>query len=203
MAEAYTKKSKIITPVFRVSYPHIWTPQRNETDTKDVYSVTMVFEPDADLTEMKALAMAIRTQKFGKEGKFKKAFKDVAINDTDENEEYRGKTVVSARSHDRPVSVVKVNKSVPKGSPGWLTPVTDRNEFYAGCYARASVTCYDYNHPQGGRGVSFGLQSLIFVRHGEPLVSISRPEDDFAEVDTTQFEDTDVDNSDLFDSDDL
>lgn len=207
MAIEYTKKTKILTPVFRVSYPHVLKPQRNEDDTADMYSVQMLFDKDADLTEMKKLAKAIKDKAFGVDasGKFKKVFRSGPEEfDFKKNPEYRDKIICSARSKNRPVGVVKLNKSVPKGKKGRFVPITDENEFYAGCYAMASVTCYDYNHPKGGKGVAFGLSNIIKVSDGEPLVTIANPEEDFDDIDVDLFEDLDVDTSALLDDlDDL
>lgn len=203
MAE-YTKKTKIVTPVFRVSYPHIWKPQKSEDGESDVYSVVMIFDGDADLTPMKKLAKAICTQKFGAEFRpkkkvFKTDFPDI---DVKKNPEYEGKTVVSARSYNRKVQVVRRNPSIPKGQPGWLEPIKDESQFYAGCFAMASITCYDYSNQKGGKGVSFGLSNIIKVRDGDPLVNMSNPEDDFEEIDVDEFDDADFDNGDLL-ADDL
>lgn len=196
MAEL-NKKTKILTPVFRVSYPHIFTPQRSEDDKNDVYGCQMIFDEDTDLSEMKKLALAVRTTAFGKDGKFKKTFRGDDEFDLKKNPEYEGKIIVSARSYNRPVQVVKRNPSVKKGAKGWVEPITDQNEFYAGCYAIAAVTCYDFNHPKGGKGVAFGLSNIIKVRNGEPLVNRSNPEEDFEEIDTDLFDDEDFDNSEL------
>lgn len=200
-----TKKTKITTPIFRVSYPHIWTPQKSEDGNSDIYGVTAIFDDTADLSEMKKLALAIRTQKFGKDGKFKKTFRYEDEFDLKKNPEYKGKIIVAMRSYNRPVAVVKRNPSVAQGQKGWLKNITDQSEFYAGCYAIAAVVCYDFNHPKGGKGVAFGLQNLIKVKDGEPLVGSSNPEDDFDEIDTSLFDDGEIDNSTLMveDFDDL
>lgn len=202
LPEKVDKKTKIITPVFRVSYPHLWTPQKSEDGESDVYSVRMIFEPGADLKQMKQLAKKIRDAKFGESGKFKKTFKDGNEEDLKKNPECTDAIIVDARSYNRPITVSKRNPAVKQGQKGWLIPITDRNEFYPGCYAVATVTCYTFDK-KGNKGVSFGLSSITKVRNGEPLVSIANPEEDFAEMDTELFEDDDIDNAELLDSDDF
>lgn len=197
------KRTKLITPPFRVSYPHLWVPQKSEDGESDVYSCRMIFEKGTDLSDMKSLAMQIRTQKFGKDGKFKKTFKDGNEEDLKKNPECKDAIIVDARSYNRPITVSKRNPAVKQGAKGWLVPITDRNEFYPGCYAIAVVTCYPFDHPKGGKGVSFGLSSIIKIRNGEPLISMANPEEDFAEMDTDLFEDDDIDNAELLDEDDF
>jgi hypothetical protein len=202
------EKQKLNTPIFRVSYPHLWVPQKSEDGKSDVYSVTMIFESDADLTELKKMCIAEKERKFGKNasGKFKKTFRPGTDDEFDlkKNPEYKDKIIAVARSYNRPVGVVRLDKSKPKGHKDRFPAITKQEEFYSGCYAIACVTAYGYDHPKGGRGVALGLQNIIKVKDGEPLVNISNPEDDFDEIDTDLFgDDTDIDNNDLFGDDDL
>jgi hypothetical protein len=44
-----------------------------------------------------------------------------------------------------------------------------REEVYSGCFGRAVLNAYTWEHPQGGRGVSFGIRSFQKVRDGESL----------------------------------
>jgi hypothetical protein len=200
-----TQRKEILTPVFRVSYPHVFTPQIND-EGKSVYSVTMVFDQDADLSEMIALAKEAKAKKWGVDaaGKFKKTFRKGTEDEFDlkKNPDYAGKTIAVARSTDRPVAVVRIDKSKSKTDPNRFISLTKPSEFYSGCYAMAKVSAYAYEF-KGNRGVSFGLQNLLFIRNGEPIGGgYSNPEEDFSEVDASVFgDDDDVDNSALFDDD--
>ena len=62
------------------------------------------------------------------------------------------------------------------------TPITDPEDFYPGCYARATITAYAYDNV--GKGVALGLQNLQKIKDGDRLDSRTNPEDDFSgEVD--------------------
>ncbi len=213
------KSKRILTPRFRVSYAHIFKPQDNDDGSK-VYSVTMIFDPSEDLSEMRALVKETKEIKWGNRkptGKSEPTFRKGTQYDEEENPngydlkknpEYKGMIICTAKSYGQAVNVVKVNKSKPKGDPKRLITITDPSEFYSGCYAKASVTTYAYEK-RGKNGVSFGLQNLIKVGDGEPLVKYANPHDDFGEMDDDEFDedyltDEDTDNDDdLDDLDDL
>ena len=50
-------------------------------------------------------------------------------------------------------------------------------EFYAGCYARASVTPFAFNNK--GKGIALGLNHLQKLKEGERLDACASPENDF------------------------
>jgi hypothetical protein len=58
------------------------------------------------------------------------------------------------------------------------TPITNADDFYPGCFARATVTAYAYDM-NGGKGVALGLQNLQKVRDGERLDSRTDAAADF------------------------
>lgn len=181
---------KVVTPIFRVSYAHLWTPSKSESGS-DVWSVTGIFDEDADLDELNAIIEEAKKAKWPKgAGKLKMPIRygDTEEFDLAKNPEYEGKYIVPMRSYNRAVHPVDRNKK----------PIQDKDRFYSGCYAIASVVAYDFNS-NGNKGVAFGLQSIMKVRDGEPLVAYSNPEQDFAEVDVSQYGE-EVDNSALFDA---
>ena len=65
------------------------------------------------------------------------------------------------------------------------TPLT-QEEFYAGCFARASVTPFAFNNI--GKGIALGLNHLQKLKDGERLDSFRSAEDDFG-ADPAEFED--------------
>jgi hypothetical protein len=58
----------------------------------------------------------------------------------------------------------------------------DENGFYAGCYARATVTAYGYDRA-GNIGVSFGLQGVQKLRDGEAFNGRKPVEEQFEALD--------------------
>lgn len=170
---------KIITPEFRVSFPMVFSPKKGEyEDSKTAferYELTMLFDAGADLSTLKAAAKAAAVEKWGDNmpKKLRTPFLDAGEMDYDGYEE--GMTFVRLSSNQKP-GVVDKN----------VQPILDKSEFYAGCYARASVTAtaYESKDPKTGavqnRGVKFYLGNVQKVRDGEPFgKGHSNPEDDF------------------------
>ena len=58
-------------------------------------------------------------------------------------------------------------------------------EFYAGCYARASVTPFAFNNI--GKGIALGLNHLQKLKEGERLDACTSAEDDFG-ADPAEYE---------------
>ena len=66
-----------------------------------------------------------------------------------------------------------------------LTTPLGPEEFYAGCYARASVTPFAFNNI--GKGIALGLNHLQKLKEGERLDACTSPEDDFG-ADPAEYE---------------
>lgn len=186
-------KKTVLTPIFRASFVHIFQPQ-DDDEGNQIYSVQMIFAPDVkeskEFKAMQRLAKEAKEAKFGANagGKFKSPFRMGTVEEygDDLRPEYKGNIIVPARSKNRQPGIIDRNR----------VRITSANEFFSGCYAMAKVSAYGYDF-KGNKGVSFGLSSLLMVKKGEPLISISNPEEDFAEIDTSQWDDEDTD---LFES---
>lgn len=174
MSKSNTEIVKIMTPEFRVSFPAVFEPAGMLNQEKK-YSVTMLFDKkSADLTAIKAAIRAAVEAKFPDPTKRPKGLKNpLRDGDTDkpDTDGYAGCFFATARSKTRPglIDAKKVEIIAPE-------------EFYAGCYARATVTVYYYDQA-GNKGVGLGLQNIQKLRDGEPFSGRSRPEDDFGTVD--------------------
>lgn len=185
---AGTGKS-VVTPVFRVSYSHVFVPQPAKNDpNKLIYSITGIFEPDADLSEMKRIAQEAKAKKWPDLGvipKFKNPFRMGTPDEYDlaKNPEYDGKIIISMRSYNRAVAVVY-------GPDKKAFEIHEREKFYSGCYAIANVSAFAFDGES--KGVSFGLNSVWKIKDGEPLAASHNPESDFAEV---KLSDYGIDNS--------
>lgn len=187
------KKATPTTPLFRVSFNHLWKPSRTD-EGKIIYSVTGIFEPDkAALAGMFAeIKSAIDTKwkgkapaglrmpiRFGKRGTAPTPENPAGTADEFDFEkypEYEGKYVATFRSYDRPVGLVDAQRN----------PILNQDEFYSGCYAIASYGCFVYDR-KDGKGVSFGLYNVMKIKDGERLVPLHIAETDFAEIDTSKW----------------
>jgi hypothetical protein len=183
-------KKTIITPIFRTSFPWVITPRANEnedgTKGEPKYGVTAVFDVNkftpADKKrwlELRALGDAVSLTAFKKKidalpANFKKG-----IRDCEEKEGLAGFEIVGG----------KFINFTTKRKPGIVDKdkvtriVDDPDAFYAGCFARAKVNCYSYNNK--GKGVAFGLMSLMKVGDGPRIDGGSDAEKDFADHDLT------------------
>jgi hypothetical protein len=185
---------KVTTPEFRASFTYIFKPQDpmpGAADPTPKYGVTMLFDEKARATPaykaMRDLAVAALKEKFGDkvvpdgsgwfklkvaEGAFKELknpFRDGA--EKAELDGYAGMVFVAATT---------------KMQPGLVGPdlqrIISEQDFFSGCYARATVTAYGYDK-SGNRGAAFGLQNVQKLRDGEAFSGRTAAENDFDEVD--------------------
>jgi len=173
--------TKVMTPEFRVSFPHVFRARAAEEGQEPKFSITMLFPKDADLSKLEAAAKDAIKEKWGDKPpkKLRSPFRDQA--EKDEYEGYEeGAIFVNATSKSRPGLVDRD-----------VQAIIDEAEFYAGCYARATINAFAYD-VKGNRGVAFGLQNIQKLRDGDPLGGRARPDQDFDPVDGVD-EDGDTD----------
>jgi|SRR5690554_353105 len=179
--------TKVITGLVRFSYAHVWEPQAiNDGDDKK-YSVSLII-PKSDKKTIKAIMDAIEEAKEeGRLSKFKgkvPAKLKTPLRDGDEerpdDEAYANSYFVNATSFNKPGIVDRD-----------INPILDRDEFYSGCYGRASITFYPFN-ANGNIGVACGLNHIQKLKDGEPLSGRSTPEKDFGDLEY-DFEDDEYD----------
>lgn len=176
------KTDKITTPVFRVSYCYLLKPSQNE-DGKWAYRVTMIFEPDADLSGLARIAKQAKDEKWGNtpplnlRTPFRRGETQTEQNprgyDLDKNPEYRDKIIVSAMAG---CSVVdEPDKWDASKQPGLVDAnnqliinPTDK-DIYSGMYARATLVAFAYAPKKGTPGIGFGLQNFQKCYDGERI----------------------------------
>lgn len=175
---------KVTSPKFRASFVWAFKPQppMEGSTGEPKYGVTMLFDEAARKTPayelMKKLALHAAKEKFGDklkpDGKgwfvgLRNPFRDGA--EKSELEGYEGMTFASATSKMQP-GIVDQN----------LSRIISEDDFYSGCYARATVTAYGYDKA-GNKGVAFGLQNLQKLGDGDRFSGRTAAEDDFDSVD--------------------
>jgi hypothetical protein len=164
--------SKVITPEFRASYCNVWEP--GETPSGDLkYSISMIFPKETtNVDELRAAIKQKIVDTLGAdEKKWPKGLKNpLRDGDTErDGEEYKGCWFMNAGSKNAP-GVVGVD----------VKPIMDRDEFYSGCYARASINFF-YFDQKGNRGVGVGLNNLMKTKDGERLDGRRSAEAEFAD----------------------
>lgn len=161
------------TPVFRSSYAFVHEPK--ETPNGELkYMICLIFQKkDAEAWKpvFQALVNAA-AKKFGNDANKWPVNLKCPVRDGDEerdNKEYKGALFINAGNKNKPGIVDRQ-----------LNPIQSREEFYSGCYARASLNFYGYD-TAGNKGVGTGLNNLLFWADGERLDGTTTAEDDFAE----------------------
>lgn len=183
--------TKVKTGKFRSSYANVFVARAVNEGEDPKYSITMLFDKgDPSLKDLKAAAKAAIAAKWGANPpkKLRSPFRDGDDPDEDRGEAYKGKVFIYASG---------------KSKPGIVDGSTDRNsitspeEFYSGCFARATVNAFAYD-TKGNRGVSFGLNNLQKLGDGERLDGHTSAEDDF---DDYKSDSTDADDGSSSDDD--
>lgn len=179
MAERTQPATKVITGKVRFSYTYVFEPRAMEgqDESKAKYSVTLLI-PKTDGVTLSKIKSAITAAKEKGKLLWKGAMPPnlpTPIHDGDgvrENgeaygPECKGCYVITASSKTRPQVVDSA-----------LNGIIDKNEFYSGCYGKASVNFYPYD-TAGKRGVACGLGNLVKLEDGEHLDGRSTAEEDF------------------------
>ena len=176
-------KTVIITPTFRLSYPNVWAPKFNQLAKREQYDIQMLFDKATckeALMPMVKLMNDLAIWKWGsKPAGFLNPFKDAdtkrdgaGVLWTDKNPAFKGMIVLSSWSKMPPGIMDSTGKN----------PITQHDEIYGGCYARAQLNAYAYEQGQN-RGVSFGLLHIQKIKDGDSFGNRTRPEDAFTPVD--------------------
>lgn len=167
--------TKVVTGKVRFSYAYVWESRAMEGSDRAKYSVSILI-PKTDSATLSRVKEAIDTAL--KEGIAKLGGKipptwNNPLHDGDTerpgNPEYAGHMFVNAKSDNRP-GIVDIN----------LNPIIEKEEFYSGCYGRASINFYVFNK-NGNKGVACGLNNLQKLVDGERLSGGSSAEEDFGQ----------------------
>lgn len=211
MSEQQQRQGSPLTPIFRASFIKIWTPEKVKKVDKgqekidDRYSIVAIFHPDVfdtpEFQEMQRLYQECRQKNFpgsGTQGNgvtspFRRGVQDDGFNggyNLSKYPEYEGNIIVTLSSVNRQPGVLNMQKVL-------LNPneAADRNQLYSGVWCKAGYSVYAWT-AEGGKkkGVSIGVNSIMIMKNGEPLVMRSDPYADFAGIPAQQ----EQDNSHMF-----
>lgn len=166
MTEKKTNR-RIITPPFRAAFPKLFRPDamQNSNSDKEFYSVEAVFQTDADLSKMKALARQVAEEHWG--DKIPKRLESPFRNGNEYNDE---------RENPRPeLTDTTFIRLKTTRKPGIVDlkrrSIEDESEIYSGCWMRASVYCHPYDNktdPMRKNGVTFLLNHVQKLKDDEP-----------------------------------
>ena len=199
---------KLLTPVVRASFPRVYKPHDRGYD-EGKYTIDLLFE---DKDEAKTLKLAIKKVaenkwggntklgKPGQEGDRKGKIVQIPLKDGDEKTDkndnlldgYSGNYYVTAKSNRKPGIVG------PDKQP--LDP--EKVKIEGGDYVMAAITVLPYEQGKK-KGISIALNNLLYVKEGEKFgEGGSDPEEDFADIDTSEYlegdEEAEVDEDEEF-----
>ena len=158
----------LITPEFRGSFVTLVEPRPPAEGQKPVYSIVIVI-PKTETAFLERLEQAVEEAAKAKFGKVPPRLKTTLRDGDDEDRpEFEGCVIFNAKSANRP-GVVDSD----------LQPILDPDELYSGAYYRASINPFAWDHPTGGKGVSFGLNNVMKTRDGEPFSGRKSADEDF------------------------
>lgn len=171
---AKASPTKLVTGKVRFSYAHVFDPVKDDQG-RDKWSVSLII-PKSDKETIAKINAAIeaakeeaKNSKFG--GKIPAVLKG-GLRDGDlekpDDAPYKNSFFVNANTWNRP-GVVDQD----------VNPIISPDEFYSGCYGRASISFYAYDS-KGSKGIACGLNNLQKLEDGEKLGGGSSAADDFA-----------------------
>lgn len=166
--------TKVITGKVRFSYAEVFEPKAVK-DGPLKYSVSLIIDKKDKITLAKIADAVEAALEQGKSMWGNRTQKNLKLplrdgdEDREDDEAYVGAMFVNASSNSKP-SIVDAD----------LEKLMDKEEFYSGCYGRASVNFYPFNH-SGSKGVACGLNNLQKLEDGEALAGGATAEEDFGD----------------------
>lgn len=167
--------TKVITGKVRFCYVNVFEPTTMNEDDIPKYNICILI-PKTDTKTLEKINKAIEAAK--QAGKAKLADKNgkipsnlkLPLRDGDDERgddpTFEGMYFINANSQRKPSIVDKE-----------LNPIMEKEEFYSGCYGRASINFYAFN--VSSKGIAAGLNNLQKLGDGEMLAGGSTPEEDF------------------------
>lgn len=167
----------LVTGKVRFSYVSVFEP-RAVNGGEEKYSVTLLIPKSDTNTYQRIVAEINKTLQENVSDTFKgvmPANPNLPLYDGDGVRpsgepfglECKGHWVISAKSNSAP-EVVDAN----------CNPIMSKNDFYSGCYGRASIRFYAYNQ-NGNKGVGCGLGNVQKLEDGQPLDGRTTAAEDF------------------------
>lgn len=169
--------TKIVTGKVRFCYANVFTPTAMNEGDQPKYNVCIIISKDDTATIDKIKKAIASAKELGKgtvgdkNGKVPANLK-TPLRDGDEE---RGDDPAFANSYFMNASSLRKPGVVDAN----LEELMSRDEFYSGCYGRASVNFYAYNVLS--KGIACGLNNLQKLEDGESLAGGSTAKEDFGD----------------------
>lgn len=164
--------TNIVTPTGRASYPNVFEP-RAYGDQEPEFGINVIFDDDADLSQLEAAIHAVASAKWGK--KLPTNLQTpIRVGDDESKHEYFGKRFISAK------------RKAKRGKPGVVDErrkliTAESGVFYPGCQCRISCRPFAWSY-MGKNGISLGLGNVQRIGDGERFGGSDDPNDEFTDV---------------------
>ena len=167
--------TKVVTGKVRFSYVYVFEPTAMSEGDTPKYNICILIPKDDEKTIKKikdaieAAKIAYKAKLADKNGKIPSNIKLPLRDGDDERGDdpaFEGMYFINANSTRKPSIVDKD-----------LNPIMDKDEFYSGCYGRASINFYGFNVQS--KGIAAGLNNLQKLEDGERLAGGSSADEDF------------------------
>lgn len=182
-------RTSLKTPAGIVRYANVFTPRARkgkdgQPDGEPKYSVLLVFDRKADLSELEEAVETAAVEKFGSKaramlanGRLRSPIRDA--------EEYVDEEASDEENYPFNLPGARMVRFATKDKPGVVDdsaePIMDRMDFYDGCKARVSYRVYGYDR-NGNKGVSVALINVQKLGEGKRLSGNPTAEDDFGDA---------------------
>lgn len=170
--------TKVITGKVRFSYVHVFEPTAMSEGQEPKYSVSIIIDKK-DKQTIDAVKAAIEQAKLDYKAKLVDKSGKVPANlrtplrdgdvERPDSPEYAGSLFMTASSFRKP-GIIDVKRM----------PIDNPDDFYSGCYGKASVNFYGFAQA-GNKGIACGLNNLLKLEDGERLDGGTSAAEDFAD----------------------
>lgn len=178
------KSGNIITPAIRLMWCRDVLQPGTRKGAKPTdepkYSTGILIPKEADLSLLKEAVKEAAVDKFGEKGAQTIKPAKLPFKRTEDIPQ------LAELADDYPVFLNCSAKQKPQVVDHGMNPVTDEEQVYSGRWAKVSLNAYAWEHSEGGKGVSLGLNNIQLLEHDEQLAGgRASAEDEFeqAEVD--------------------
>lgn len=164
----------VVTAPCRLSFPALFVarPVSNKPDAELKFMATLLLPPTTNLAPFHEAIKAAMLEKFGKLLRLDASKNPIKDCETKELDGYLpGWHFINTKSNNAP-NVVDQRRQ----------DIIDPELVYAGCWVRAHINAFAYDHPQGGKGVSFGLNSIQLVRDDARFDGRRRADEVFSDI---------------------
>lgn len=167
--------TKVVTGKVRFCYANVFEPTAMSENDTPKYNICILI-PKSDTVTLDKIKKAIEAAKEAGKAKLADRNGKIPMNiklplrdgdiDRSDDPAFEGTMFINASTLRKP-SIVDRD----------LNPIMSREEFYSGCYGRASINFYAFNVQS--KGIAAGLNNLQKLEDGEPLMGGSTAEEDF------------------------